>query len=76
MMAAVSDLNTRAMCESCDLIVAGIADGRAFRILTLLDGYIRECLTIFVDRRITSQDVVEQLFYLFVSRGIPKHILI
>lgn len=49
---------------------------REVRILTLIDEYTRECLAILVDRRITSQGVVEQLFYLFVSRGIPEHILI
>ena len=41
------------------------------RILTLLDEYTRECLAIRVDRRITSQEVIEQLFYLLVFRGIP-----
>ena len=29
---------------------------------------------ILIDRRITSQDVIEQLFHLFVSRGIPERI--
>ena len=33
-----------------------------------------ECLAILVDRRITSQDVIEQLFNLIVFRGIPEHI--
>ncbi len=28
------------------------------------------------DRRITSQTVIEQLFYLFVFRSVPEHILI
>ena len=50
------------------------ADGRAFKILTILDEYTRECLAILVDRRITSQDVIEQLFNLIVFRGIPEHI--
>ena len=59
---------------SYDFMVARTEDGRAFRILTIIDEYTRECLAILVDRRITSQDVIEQLFYLFVSRGIPEHI--
>ncbi|MCK4419324.1 transposase family protein [Candidatus Aerophobetes bacterium] len=44
---------------------------REVRILTVIDECTRECLAILVDRRITSQDVIEQLFCLFISRGIP-----
>jgi len=59
---------------SYDFVVARTAAGRVFRILTLIDEYTRECLTILVNRRITSQDVIDQLFYLFLFRGIPEHI--
>jgi len=59
---------------SYDLMVARTEDGRAFRILTLIDEYTRQCLAILVDRRITSQTVIEQLFYLFVFRSVPEHI--
>lgn len=55
-------------------MVARTAEGRAFRILTIIDEYTRQCLAILVDRRITSQNVIEQLFYLFVFRGVPEHI--
>ena len=44
---------------------------REVRILTIIDEYTRECLAILTDHRIISQDVIEQLFYLFASRGIP-----
>ena len=57
-------------------MAARTADGRAFRILTCIDEYTRECLTILTQRRITSGDVIEQLFHLFVFRSIPQHILI
>ncbi len=50
------------------------AEGRAFRLLNIIDEYTRECLTILVKRRITSQDVIDQLFNLFIFRGIPEHI--
>jgi len=50
------------------------SDGRAFRILTIIDEYTRECLGMLVDRRITSQDVIDRLFQLFVFRGVPEHI--
>ena len=59
---------------SYDFVMARTSDGRAFRILTILDEYTRECLTIVVRRRISSQDVIDQLFHLFVFRGIPRHI--
>ncbi len=59
---------------SYDFVAARTADGRAFKMLTILDEYTRECLAILVDRRITSGDVIDQLFNLFVLRGTPKHI--
>ena len=49
-------------------------DGRAFKILNIIDEYSRECLAILVKRKITSQDVIDQLFELFIFRGIPEHI--
>ena len=59
---------------SYDPMMARTAGGRAFRILTLIDEYTRECLAILVDRRITSQNVIDQLFYLFMFRGTPGYI--
>ena len=55
-------------------MMARTAEGRAFRILTIIDEYTRECLTILTQRRITSQDVIDQLFYLFMFRGTPGYI--
>ena len=55
-------------------MVARTVEGRAFRILNIIDEYTRECLAILVKRRITSQDVIDQLFQLFIFRGIPGHI--
>ena len=51
-----------------------IAEGRTFRILNIIDEYSRECLAILVKRRITSQDVIDQLFELIIFRCIPEHI--
>ncbi len=59
---------------SYDFVIARTSDGRAFRILPILDEYTRECLDIVVDRRINSQDVIDHLFNLLVFRGIPEHI--
>jgi transposase InsO family protein len=59
---------------SYDLMVARTQEGRAFRILTILDEYTRECLDITVARGITAQDVIHKLAELFIGRGIPEHI--
>jgi transposase InsO family protein len=50
------------------------ADGRAFRMLTIVDEYTRECLAIDVSRKLTSEDVLERLNDLFVRKGVPDHI--
>jgi putative transposase len=50
------------------------ANGRAFRILNIIDEFTRECLSIKVDRKIGSQNVIDELFLLFLFRGIPGHI--
>jgi len=49
-------------------------DGRAIRMLTVVDEYTRECLAIEVDRRLNSQDVLRVLARLFVQRGTPEFI--
>ena len=59
---------------SYDFMMARTSDGRSFRILNILDEYTRECLAILVERRITSQHVIDRLFNLFVLRGIPDYI--
>ena len=50
------------------------ADGRAFKILNIIDEYTRECLAILVARKIKTQDVIDLLFNPFIFRGIPEHI--
>jgi putative transposase len=59
---------------SYDFMTAGTADGRAFRILNIIDEYTRQCLATLVKQRITSEDVIDQLFNLFIFKGIPEHI--
>jgi len=49
-------------------------DGRILRMLVIVDEYTRECLAIDVGRRMTSEDVLERLAFLFVTRGVPEHI--
>ncbi len=45
---------------------------RLLRLLTVMDGYSRECLVIDVGRRITSDDALERLTEPFVLRGVPE----
>ena len=59
---------------SYDFVKSTTADGRVFRILTIIDEYTRECLALLVARSITSQEVIEQLYELFLLRGVPEHI--
>jgi len=44
-------------------------DGRAFRMLTLMDEFTKECLSIDVERRISSDDVLNRLTERFVYRS-------
>ena len=59
---------------SYDFVQARTHDGRAFRMLTVIDEFTRECLAIDVARRLSSEDVLERLSDLFVRRGVPDHV--
>lgn len=54
---------------SYDFVQSQTHDGRAFRMLTIMDEYSRECLAIDVSRRLTSEDILERLSDLFIRRG-------
>jgi len=57
-----------------DFVIVRTAEGRAFRILNIIDEYTRECLAVLTRRRITSHDVIDQIFQLIIFRGMPEHI--
>ena len=59
---------------SYDFVHHRTDDGRAFRILNILDEYTRECLLIRVRRKLASWDVLEALSELFLRRGVPGFI--
>ena len=59
---------------SYDFVATRTEDGRALRILTLIDEYTRECMALKVARKLNSQDVLEQLGYLFIYRELPGFI--
>lgn len=49
-------------------------DGRAFRLLTIVDEFTREALAIVVARKLTADDVLAALTDLFITRGCPAHL--
>ena len=57
-----------------DFLTDRTHDGKAFRLLTVLDEFTRECLAIVVARRLTEDDVLATLTTLFVARGVPAHL--
>ena len=57
-----------------DFVLVRTRDGRAVRLLTVIDEYTRECLAIRADRHIRSSDVIETLTEVMVVRGVPHHI--
>ena len=59
---------------SYDFVRDRTSDGRAFRMLTLIDEYSRECLAIDVGRRLSSEDVLERLTWLMATRGVSDYI--
>jgi putative transposase len=48
--------------------------GGKLRMLTILDEYTRECLTIHVARSISSQQVIQVLEWLFLVHGAPDYL--
>jgi len=57
-----------------DFVADRTHDGKALRMLTVVDEYSRECLAIVPGRMLRSDDVIETLADLFVERGVPDHI--
>ena len=57
-----------------DFVATRTHDGRAVRLLTIMDEYTRECLAIRAERSIRSSDVIETLTGLMTTRGVPEHI--
>jgi hypothetical protein len=57
-------------------MVERTTNGKPFRILNILDEFTRVSLAVRVERKINSQDVMEELFQLFILRGIPEYIVL
>ena len=59
---------------SYDFVLERTQDGRAFRILNVIDEYTRECLAVKIKRHLDHEDVQECLTELFCERGVPVHL--
>lgn len=59
---------------SYDFVMSRSHDGRAMKILTMMDEYTRECLALVVGRRLNSEDVLATLTELFIERGVPEYL--
>ena len=59
---------------SMDFVSDRFADGRWFRILTVVDQYTRECLCVHAERSQTGKKVAEQLSRIVARRGAPESI--
>ena len=56
---------------SYDFVFDRTEDGRQLKILTMVDEYTREALSVHVARSITAQDVIDVLARIMVERGSP-----
>ncbi len=55
---------------------AQTADGQPIEVLTILDGYTLECLSISAERIMSLENFIDRLFDLFVLREVPKQIVL
>jgi transposase InsO family protein len=59
---------------SYDFVEDRTHDGRKYRMLNVVDEFTRECLSIRINRKLKSSDVIDVLSELFIIRGVPEHI--
>jgi transposase InsO family protein len=59
---------------SYDFVADRLIDGTKIRTLTVVDEYTRECLSLRTGYSLKSDDVMDVLTDLFITRGIPDHI--
>ena len=59
---------------SMDFMADKLGDGRAFRLLNVLDDYNRECLGIEVDFSLSAERVIRSLNRIIEWRGRPENI--
>ena len=61
---------------SMDFMSERVADGRWFRILTVVDQFTRECLCLLADQSLTGEKVTQALEPVVRQRGAPRSITV
>ena len=61
---------------SMDFVAQRLADGRWIRVLTVVDQYTRECLTLHADTALSGEKVAIALDKIVAVRGAPKSITV
>jgi putative transposase len=61
---------------SMDFMSERVADGRWFRILTVVDQFTRECLCLLADQSLTGEKVAQALEPVVGQRGAPRSITV
>lgn len=61
---------------NCAFVSAQTADDQPIEVLTILDGYTLECLSIAAERIVSLESFIDRLFDLFVLREVPKQIVL
>jgi signal peptidase I len=61
---------------NCAFVPAQTSDGQLIEVLTIVDGYTMECLSILVERRVSLENIIDRLFDLFVLREVPRQIVL
>jgi putative transposase len=59
---------------SYDFVHDRTCNGKAIRMLTVIDEHTRECLAIEVNRKLNSHNVMDVLSQLFIKNGTPQYI--
>lgn len=59
---------------SYDFVEDRTFDGRKFRMLTVIDEFSRESLSVKVKRKLNSKDVISEITKLFIQKGVPDFI--
>jgi len=72
-MGQASAINQR---WSMDFVAQRLADGRWIRVLTVVDQYTRECLTLHADTALSGEKVAAALDKVVALRGAPKSITV
>ena len=61
---------------SMDFVAQRLADGRQIRVLTVVDQFTRECLTLFADTSLNGEKVATALDKVVSRRGTPQSITV